>query len=394
MNKIAIHLLMLCLWTPPAGAQTTRYNLDFTLSKHDFADTIAIDFERNQVYVPIAVDGKRLRFLLDTGAGHSVIYTDTPIDNWKPAGTMASHDASEQTDTVQTVILPPIQLGTVVYTGCRATRQQRIVRRIDVDGILGFDFICKGLSVKIDTRKRCLILTDRKDLFNGEEGFSTRYRLRFHVPYVSISPFGKYREEARFDTGSPHFYMMGKRSFDQGTRKMPAILLDSLVEGRSQGHHVMGFGGTESVGEVVFLHLRHLNMAGLSFDDVHALTTQGISCLGAQLLAYGTLTIKPHQRRIIFQPYDHTDRVHVGNMLKPIYFVNHGGKPVVGLVWERGLPYQLGFREGDTFLEIDSRPIRDFHQFTRWAFEPGRTYRFKVISRDGHIKEIDWVRLP
>ena len=34
------------------------YSLDFSLSKTDFADTIAIEYQNAQVYVPVTINGQ------------------------------------------------------------------------------------------------------------------------------------------------------------------------------------------------------------------------------------------------------------------------------------------------------------------------------------------------
>ena len=59
------------------------------------------------------------------------------------------------------VTLPPMQLGSVAIYGCRAVVHQRAAAISSFDGILGFDLVNGGLSMKIDVPRRQLIITDR-----------------------------------------------------------------------------------------------------------------------------------------------------------------------------------------------------------------------------------------
>lgn len=159
------------------------------------------------------------------------------------------------------------------------------------------------------------------------------------------------------------------------------------------GQHAMGHFGVEQRGEVVFLHLHQLCMGDFLFTDLHAITTQGGSHLGAAVLDYGSLIINPLKHRLRFLPYDGQPFAQISNPQLEIAFIEKDGLPAVGLVWEGGTPYQQGFREGDVILQIDHRPVRSFQQFLRWAFEPGREYRFTLRDALGTQREVHWVRI-
>ena len=59
-----MRLLLLYLFTfSPLTAQQARYSSKLKLSTSHFTDTINIEWERNQVYVPVEMNGKRYRFL-------------------------------------------------------------------------------------------------------------------------------------------------------------------------------------------------------------------------------------------------------------------------------------------------------------------------------------------
>jgi hypothetical protein len=380
-------ILILCtahLW---GWAQTGSYSLDFKVSQRDFADTIAIEYEHGQVYIPVTIGGDTLRFLFDTGASMAVVYDNRPIEGCTEAGSIESFDAVGHSAMVKVLRLPPMTLGRMTLTGCKATVQHRIVRRKGMDGILGFDIVNKGLAIKIDTRRKQLVITDRRRFFRDENGYEAHYSMLRHVPYVTLSPFEGYSEQVLFDTGSSELYAMNKESFDRGEQACVAQNAQQ-IEGRSIGRYAMGFTGTEDLGEVVFLGIDRLQWGTFEFRDIHTLTTRGGSHIGAKILDYGSIIIDPYRKRMVLQPFDGEPWVTIGNRQTEKAIVNERGLPVVGLVWKRGEAYKAGLRQGDVILKADNQPIISFHNYV--AFRPLRNkiYEFLVRDRRGFMKTV------
>lgn len=374
-------------------SSSAQYQVDFAVSRADFADTIAIEWSQEQVYVPVTIDGRRYRFLLDTGAGQSVVFAGTPLAASRQDGTIISHDATGRTDTVPVVVLPPLQLGSLTLTGCRATLQPG---PSSLDGILGFDLVNGGLSMTIDVPHRRLVLTDRRVRRTAAD-VVLRYRLHYHVPYVDIVPFGRHRERVLVDTGSRQFFVMNRdhllEAIDDETATPAGGFID---EGRAWGSHAIGHYGAEPAGEVAFFRLDALHLGDCTFTALHGLTTAGGSHLGAPLLQYGAVTFDARRHRLLFCPADGLPApFRVDNRQLEMAFVANGqGLPQVGLVWPGGEPCRLGFRQGDVVEQIDHRPVRSMSQFVRWGFERGRSYLFTLRSADGSRHEVEWVRIP
>ena len=386
LRVYAVGLLLLPL---AMLGQRARYSLDFTLSKKNFADTIAIVLEPNgsRVLLPVSIGGSSHLFLLDTGASHAVVYEDAMIAGCEPVGTIDSYDANERVSRVPTVKLPPLTIGSLTLTGCQATVQRRRVRHGDIDGIIGFDLVRKGLQMKIDVENRRLILSDRKKIFVKEPGYRLKYRLRWNVPYVEVSPFREYHETVRFDTGSPRLYVINKESFDKGE---PLMANRRQIEGRCLGRWMMGFSGTEPRGEVVFLALDSLCVGGFAMRDVHTLSTQqGNSHVGAELLRYGAVTFIPNKKTMLFQPYTEEGSCTVGNsQVEKAVVPSDDGRPMIGLVWEGGEAFKAGFREGDIILKADGRDVGSFQDYRRYRPIKKHVYTVEVIDVLGYTKTV------
>ncbi len=396
--------MMLMLLGTAVGAQEYYYNLKFRLSPKNFADTVTIEVADGRIYLPVIINGQPHRFLLDTGASMGAIFTDSPLlapssasapsvgyaaAVPQPVGTITSHDATGQARSTEVLRLPPLQIGRLTITGYHANRLSRLSKDSTCEGIIGFDIFNKGLLAKIDTRNRRLILTDRRRHFSSEPGFEARYRLRRHVPFVALTPFGIYNDEARFDTGDRSLYVLSRQSFEAAIADIPGEI-EPQVEARTHGSQRISHFGTETTDEVAALCLRALKWADFTFRNVHTLTAQGPSAIGSALLDYGAVIINPRRRRLLFQPYDDGGtQCWVDNRLPDIYYIpDRQGRPTVGLVWEQSEPYRQGFRQGDVITAVDDTPIRSVADFTHFPFIANQTYTVTVSDKHGNTRQI------
>ncbi|MBR3009947.1 MAG: aspartyl protease [Prevotella sp.] len=417
-------------WGSLSAQQLHRYNPNFGLSAENFCDTISIDVEDDLILMPVRIDNKVYRFCLDTGSSQGMVYANSNIPDLVPLGNIISRDANNHVDTVQVIQLPPFTLPTnssqLTVSGYVASLMPRHSISDKYDAIIGFDLFNRGICAKIDKQRGLLILTDEKKLFRAEEkvGYTLRYKLKWFVPYLYVSPFVRHTDEALFDTGAPLFYTMSRESFDSHLASDLANLHKNLgagierqVEGRAEGHLTLGGFGLEKKDEVVFLHLDRLKWGDFAFTDLHTITTQGASKIGAKFLDFGTVIINPFRKHITFQPYPAasdslpTDKgsgvaakpspsgeleggsssVRVGNKQFSVAFVPYKGQAVVGLIWEGSPPYKAGMRQGDVILQIDQRPINSFADFQRFGFIKGERHRFRLRDQQGVEKIVECI---
>ena len=416
-------------WGSLSAQQLHRYNPNFGLSAENFCDTISIDVEDDLILMPVRIDNKVYRFCLDTGSSQGMVYANSNIPDLVPLGNIISRDANNHVDTVQVIQLPPFTLPTnssqLTVSGYVASLMPRHSISDKYDAIIGFDLFNRGICAKIDKQRGLLILTDEKKLFRAEEkaGYTLRYKLKWFVPYLYVSPFVRHTDEALFDTGAPLFYTMSRESFDSHLASDLANLHKNLgagierqVEGRAEGHLTLGGFGLEKKDEVVFLHLDRLKWGDFAFTDLHTITTQGASKIGAKFLDFGTVIINPFRKHITFQPFPNevpssgeeglgvvarpspsgeleggSSSVRVGNKQFSVAFVPYKGQAVVGLIWEGSPPYKAGMRQGDVILQIDQRPINSFADFQRFGFIKGERHRFRLRDQQGVEKIVECI---
>lgn len=384
--KRSVACLLAVLLPVMANAQTRGYSTNFTFSQRNFADTIPIEVVDNQIFVKATAGGRVYRFCLDTGSSQGTVYASSPIRGLRALGSVVSRDAAGRSDTVSVVQLPAITIGKLTITGYVASLFPSTMLRA-YDGIIGFDFFNKGLCCKIDTRNRRMVIADRRDFFDGETGYALHYKLKWFVPYVMVSPFKRHYDEALFDTGSNVLYTMNKQSFDEHAYKSKNV--NSQVEARVKGKLTIGNIGAERGGEVAFLKLDRLKWDDFSFLDVSAVTTQGSSKIGAAMLRYGSVIINGFRRYIRFQPYEGGDSVKVSNKpLTTAYVPTDDGRASVGIVMPGSADYEAGLRQGDIIISIDGKAIASFAAFQRFTLVKGMTYKMRVLTQEGKVKDV------
>ncbi len=260
-------------------------------------------------------------------------------------------------------------------------------RKVDYDGIIGFDLINKGISAKIDSRNKVLVLSDIKDYFKLEKGQSLKYKLKWFVPYIKISPFVRHVDETLFDTGARQLYQINKKSFQEHSYKSKQVT--KQIEGQATGSFSRATNSTEKQDLVYFLNLERLKWNNYSFKNVRTITTQGASRVGSQILNYGSIIINPTVKKIIFQPHNNEDSINVSNKQFGIAFIDKDDKPTIGLIWNKSEAYSLGMRQGDIILKIDNQVIKTYTDFIDYKFEKGKIHKFILRDVRGFNKEIN-----
>ena len=389
MHMRRFHFILLLMAWLSSYAQRDpmyRYNTRFTLSAQNFADTIPIEFEDDQLYVRVSSGGRTYRMNIDTGSSQGIAYMGGTFPYGKVLGQVESRDANGRTDTISAVAFPTFTLGRLTISGYSGSLFRRHHAPGKYDAIIGFDLFNKGLSVKIDTRAGVMVLTDQRHLFDNEPGYTWKYRLLRFVPNVKLSPYPNCIDEALFDTGSRRLYVMGNRSLSVFEDRFPDFA--TQIESRGHGRRAVGGFGAEKSDDLAFLWLDGVNVGGYEFRDYHTMTTQGNSRMGGELLRYGSLIINPRRKEMTFQPYSEGDAVLVSNAQTNIAFIPWNNRPMVGMVWEGGLHYRNGFRQGDVILQIDNQMIYTFNDFLSYPFIEGWQHTFLVRSQDGSLHEI------
>ncbi|MCR5820478.1 MAG: hypothetical protein K6F94_05995 [Bacteroidaceae bacterium] len=277
----------------------------FKLSRTDFVDTIQIFTDhRQQILIPVNIEGKRRVFKLDTGSGFGMIYENGAIRHSSVLGSVKSVDGAGQSSSVRTVTIPPFTIGSLeisdyVMTEAKASVLSNSFRH---DAVIGFALFNQGLAAKIDMAAKQLIITDRKHFFDSERGESVKYETYHYAPYLNISPHQGVKLKTLFDTGCNDIYLLNCKDYDKHRKKLAPVTSEILT-----GRIGIANDGVEVESEIAFLHLDDVMWQKLKLSDIEARTHQGATCFGRELLRYGSIIINPFRKILLFQPYPRQD---------------------------------------------------------------------------------------
>lgn len=335
-----------------------RYNTDFTVGKTNFTDTIPVIFSGNQVYVPVYIDGKRHLFNFDTGSSQGIAYVGTGINYSNPLGQIQSKDANGRVDTIPVVGFPEMWLGSaegLTIKGYVGSLVARPGKHYFYDGVIGFDLINKGLTVKIDTQAGQMIITDRRDMFSTDKQLKMKYKLQRWTPYLTSVPFLAVKVPTLLDTGLGDFYVINKGLFDKYRVKDPRVPM--MVEETTYGSNTAGVYGAEKSGLMFYIKFPSIKVDEATFSSVHGYTTQGDTKFGGALLAYGTLVIEGRKKTMWFKPYNGNHTTAINNKMSDVALAELDGKVVITTIRHRSDLYRNGLREGDIILKVNGTAV-------------------------------------
>ena len=391
MRRFALFIALTCVSIFGFARKFDLGKHRFRLSRTDFADTIQLVIDRQQqILIPVKIGDQTRLFKLDTGSGFGVIYENGAVSHQTVLGDVKSVDGAGQRTSVRTVTLPPFTIGSVEISDYAVTEAPSSVlsRSFRHDAVIGFALFSQGLAAKIDMATKQLIITDRKDFFDAEQGEAIKYENYHYAPYITISPAPGVKLKTLFDTGCSDLYLLDRKDYDKNKKKLAAVTTES-----TRGRIGIANNGVEREDEIIFLSLGEMQWSDLRFTQIEARTHQGVTSIGRALLRYGALIINPFNRKLIFQPYEQREtasdknQIAVCNHLPDIYYIPKGHSVMVGLVRTSSPLYKAGLHRGDIILSVNGHTV-DFHSFISYPWVKGHTYTFRVQDILGFQKEI------
>lgn len=342
-------LLLLCFIPFTTTAQQFTFNQGGT-SQKDYHAEIAYENVNNKIIIPVVIQNKTYRFLLDTGA--PCIITKKLYDHLKPAVLTNANitDANGTIDSLKMVSLPEVTLGNIAFNGVPAlvSDNKLISECMNIDGFIGSNMLRNSI-LHLSSTKQTIVITDNHSKLNLNKKHASKLILvdNQSSPYITIELRNKKsaREQLLFDTGMNNLYDMSLRAYDIFKNEN---LFTNTQEG--YGNATIGIFGNAGGTKNYRFTIPEIKINGIPFKNATVETTSDQnSRFGAELLNHGIVTIDYKNKYFYFEPFRESyDLKEKQFGFKPTIVNN---KLVVGIIWDDAIRGTVGI--GDEIVQID-----------------------------------------
>ena len=355
--KIRFLTILIFLTSWSICSQEVNFDLGSTKEKNYFEE-ISYESVYDKVVIPVAINGKEFRFLLDTGAPNVIskkVLEELNLVNTKKINVS---DANNLEQSMQAVEIPKIKIGNLTFENQVALvydlENHNILSCFKIDGFVGSNLLKKSI-LKISKADQKIIITDQiKKLNPSKKPTKIKIIGNQKSPYIEFRFTGKNKEIVSdmvlIDTGMDGFYEMSNRAY-----KIFEEYKVFEVIARANGVNSLGLFGA---GNPTPQNLLKVETAVLNSTKIKNLiintTDDNNSRIGLDFLNYGDLIIDFKNKKAYFES---EDTITLESLVPKYATIVQDNKYVVGLVWDEELAKQMSF--GDEIISIDSYKINE-----------------------------------
>ncbi|WP_299274791.1 retropepsin-like aspartic protease [uncultured Psychroserpens sp.] len=391
--KIRIQIvckLLVLAFSLTACAQNASLKNGYAKSKN-YYEEIPFEFDKNKIIIPVEIEGKTYRFLLDTGAPNIISAEVLQAVKPKIIATIPTNDANRKKQNLDVVSLKSLKLGAVEFENATALvydlNRSDIFKCFGIDGFIGSNLLRQSI-LQIDAKNRVLKLTDRPRRLQLDKKLSEKIKLvgNQSSPYVWIKLKGKEsgKELVLIDTGMGSLYDVSRENFDIFKSK---TIFNAI--GQSDGASSISLFGEVPVNNQIRVHLPTLVINDFEIKNYITHTTKDDnSKIGAELLNYGVMTIDFKNKRFYFNPYSET--LDVSKPMLGFTRTFKNSKIVIGYVWDEDLKTKLKY--GDEVLAINDEVLTESkiceYVTKSSTSESLNQIKLKIKNKEGNIVDV------
>lgn len=348
-SKIYKYIVILFFLFPFIAKAQFTFNRGDT-KQENYYSIIPYTLENNKIIVPVKIQGKERRFLLDTGA--PLLVSKALADELQMQTDTIVHvtDQSGKVKEMKHTTVNQVEFGGVVFDSIPSLIDENpiLYECLNVDGFLGSNLL-RNLIVQFSSDNKIVITDDKSKLkLSAKDSIGLFLTPNQSNPYIWIKLNGKkqVREQVLFDTGMNGFYDITLENY----RYHKTIRKATHRIAKSWGASSYGIHGSADDDLTYLLEVPLLQIGKCSFENVKTQTTTGEhSRIGVDLLKYGTVTLDYLNEKFYFTPFEkEVDLLEKQLPISPNYKDN---KFVVGIIWDKKLKKKINV--GDQIIAIN-----------------------------------------
>ncbi|NNT71532.1 clan AA aspartic protease [Flavobacterium sp. IMCC34852] len=364
--KALVLFFLLCV---KINAQSLSFDQG-SIKEKEYYEEIDIEVVHHKIIIPVTINNKVCKFLLDTGAPNLITSRLAKEINPENIKKIPISDANNQVDTMNMVSIKSIKLNNLNFENNAVLvtdlEEHFILKCYKIDGFIGSNLF-KNSILKVSLKNKKITVTDNIRKLNVKsKGTKLTLLGQQKSPFIEIILTGengeKGYEHALIDTGMDGFYEMSNRAYSTFSK-------EKIVSERykSFGTSNIGLFGAPPPKAQILLSAKSLRINQTDFENLITTTMDDDnSRLGLDLLEYGDIIIDFKNKKFYLES---TPTVLLDTVF-PVYsptLINQ--KFVIGHVWDKAYEDQLHFgdeiiRVGDFILsEMDFCDILELKNF-------------------------------
>jgi hypothetical protein len=364
---------------------------DYEFTSGDSAENIPFRFIDNHLFIPVIVEGTERLWVLDTGAGMSVVdkafadeYKMELEGNLKGVGAGGTVDASFST-------LPPYEVKGIRFgeQTVAVIDMSELIRRLGVDigGILGFDFLSRFVT-RVDFASEVLSFYAPETFEYSGDGTVLDVHIEESVFEVTATLDEEHSGTWLFDLGAGMTHLDGRYALREGYAGMDGVL--RMGHGAGNEYQLKSVKGRTLEFAGFTLHYPPVSFAYGGTDTVF--TADRIGILGNTLFRNFVLYVDYANERVILEKGERFDRAWPEDRsgLSIGWTAGRDGVEVVYVSPDTPAE-DAGFKKGDILKSVNGAPVEPKSDViaVREIFreKPGTTHEI-VVERAGDEKMI------
>ena len=388
MNKIYVLFIALSSFS---FAQNIDLNKGNTKEESYYTE-IQFEYVNGKIIIPILINEKTYRFLLDTGAPNLITKKLAETLKQKSLQEIKVSDANDNKSSMNFVELPNITIGNVVFENSVALSSNDdgnlVFDCFNLDGFIGSNLLRNSI-LQIDTRNKTLIITnDEKKLkLNKKNSIELSLIGNQSSPYIWIKLKGKNsgKEQVLLDTGMKGFYDISNRNYSLLKNENIFKIISTGI-----GSKEIGLFGNSKDSEQLKIFLPEMKISNSSFLNISTITTNDKnSRIGIELFENGIATLDFKNKKFYFDQYGINTDLNEKQLGFSPTILNQ--KLSIGIVWDEKLKDKIF--SGDEIIEINGKNYENYLLCDlinkKSIFKEIEIVNIKIRNKSGEIRDIN-----
>jgi hypothetical protein len=387
MRSLIIYLIFLLPLF--SFSQNINFNQGSVNSKEYFEE-IKYEMIFGKIIIPVTINQKTYKFILDTGAPNIFSNTVLKENNLIIGDSINISDANNLNETMKSVMVSQLKIGNLTFENQAGLvydfEKHNLLKCYGIDGIIGSNLFRKSIF-KINSQNQTITITNQiKRLKIEKKPMKMVLTNNQLSPYVELKFIGKDRKKASdmvlVDTRMDGLYDMSKRAFSIFEKyDIFSVLATSIGIG-----DIGIFGsGVASEQKLVQVETTLLNQYELK-NMVTSTTSDNNSRIGLDFLKHGNLTFDFINKKFYFEPINNVELETVPKFQTSL----QNDKVVIGLIWDENL--KLIMNSGDEVISIDQENISEMSLCDYLAYKKNwknkSNYSLTIKNKENKITTI------